>query len=268
MDFFKGHYFSFCGSSPESLAVIRKNPLYYGIQYNHAGQFFLSVDHSSVLTAEGPHAFITHPEAYFEYGCVENKPRHHTFICSYGERVEHYVRSGLLPLEKTASAVPIRNPEKFLQTMLAVIALSAQPTIVPRAVLLYEDLLLQMHESRQNEKKLPPFQEDCFRNLIASIRKHPEQEWDFRKEAEKLNITLVYFRRIFREHIGMPPNQFLIQCRLQYAAKLLISTHDPVGNIAETVGIGNMFYFSRLFKDKYQFSPLEYRKEFRGRFPC
>ena len=49
---------------------------------------------------------------------------------------------------------------------------------------------------------------------------------------------------------GLPPQQFLIQCRLQQAAALLVGTGEPVGVIAERVGIGNEFYFSRLLKAK------------------
>jgi len=266
MNFFAEHYISLCGSVPDSTEFVRNTPLYYGIQYNHSGRLYLSINHGKTVVVDGPYAFITHPDAYFEYGCVNGEPRHHSFICSYGSRIERYIQSGLMVPDRDPPLIRISSPEKFLQTMLAIIALTSCPAALPpRAVLLYEDLLLQMHESHRKEKKLPPFQEDFFKNLIDDVRKHPELEWNFEEEAVRCHVTPVHFRRLFKEVTGMPPLQFQIQCRLQHAAHLLISTHDSVGEIAESVGIGNPFYFSRLFKEKYLISPLEYRREYRGK---
>ena len=100
--------------------------------------------------------------------------------------------------------------------------------------------------------------------LIDEIRLNPQNDWDFEKEAEECHITPTHFRRLFKEAAGLPPLQFLLQNRLQKAAGLLIHTSDPVSIIAEESGIDNPFYFSRLFKEKYQISPLEYRREFTG----
>ena len=60
----------------------------------------------------------------------------------------------------------------------------------------------------------------------------------------------------------MPPQQFLIQNRLRKAAQELIHTQEPVKTIAANAGFDNPFYFSRLFRQKYQASPIQYRREF------
>lgn len=264
MNFFAEHYFSCWGSIPDDKRIYYNDPTYYGIQYNHSGEFFLSVNHGKKIIAEGPSVFITHPGAYFEYGCINNKPRHHNWICSYGNRIGTYISSGLLVLTTEPIIIPIRNPDKFLQTMLSIISLIEQPIIPQRAILLYEDLLLQIFESQQKIKTLPPFQDHVLKNLISEIRKHPEHDVDFNAAAEQCHVTLGQFRRIFRILTNMPPNQFLIHCRLQKASYLLLTTRDSIGNIAEEVGIGCPFYFSLLFKKKYFISPLEYRREFKG----
>ncbi len=266
MNFFSGHYISCCGSNHEHIGWTDRVPLYYGIQYNHSGKLYLRINHEKEYRVEGSYAFVTHPHAYFEYGNINGEPRSHNFICSYGERIKSYIKSGLLEPDRDPALIRIANPEKFLQTMLAIIAMARRPgPLSPRAILLYEDLLLQMYESGQSEKKLPPYQELFFKKLIEDIRKHPEEEWDFEREAEKCNITTTHFRRLFKEITDLPPRQFLIQCRLQHAAHHLIFSHDSIGEIAEKVGIENQFYFSRLFREKYLTSPLEYRREFTGK---
>ena len=264
MDFYAEQYFSCWGSIPDDRKIYHNAPTYYGIQYNHSGEFFLSVNHSKQIVAEGPCVFITHPGAYFEYGAINNKPRHHNWICSYGDRIKQYISGGLMPLITEPSIIKIRNPDKFLQTMRGIITLIEQPIMPPRTILLYEDLLLQIYESQQKKKKLPPFQDVVLKNLISEIMKHPEREFDFNEAAEQCHVTISHFRRIFRILTNMPPNQFLIHCRLQNAAYLLLTTHNSIGDIAEAVGIDSPFYFSLLFKKKYFISPLEYRREFKG----
>ncbi len=264
MNFFAEHYFSLYNSTPDHNGFSSHIPVYYGIQYNHAGRFFLSVNHGAKHIYEGAYAFITHPDAYFNYGNLPGETRHHNFICSYGRRVEDYVRTGLLPIDDLNPVRKIADPEHFLETMIRIMTIlrKSAPMTPPQAVLLYEDLLLQLYESQPLETPLPVFHEEYFRHLISEIRHHPERNWDFDRAAAKRNMTVTHFRRLFKAAAGIPPLQFLNHCRLELAARMLVETADPVRMIAEWVGIENEFYFSRIFKEKYRLPPLKYRQEF------
>ena len=265
MDFFAGHYFSLSGTMPENTATVRNVPLYYGIQFNYQGMMRLRIDNGPEYRIEGAYAFITHPGAFFEYGSVDRRPRHHNFICSYGARIQRYVEGGLMDLNPEHPLIPVRNPEQFLHTMHEIMALTSRVgPVPPRAVLLYEDLLLQLQESRESALKLPPYQRPNLEKLIGEIRANPENDWDFDSEARSCNVTPTHFRRLFRSMTGLPPSQFLIRNRLQKAAGLLIRSGESVGSIAAQCGFDNPFYFSRMFKEKYQVSPLDYRREFIG----
>lgn len=264
MNFFSEHEFVLSGSVPASLEVVHQEPIYYGIQFNYEGPFFLRIDHKTKYAVDGSYAFVTFPGAFFEYGSVDGQARHHNFICSAGKRIQQYIDGGLLRLEREKPLVPIRNPDKFLQLMLSIMDLTRHSEIVPpRAVLLYEELLLQLHESREKQQTVP-FQMPVLKSLIEGIRKHPEKSWDFEKEAGKCHISSTHFRRVFKAVTGVPPQQFLIINRLRKATELLVRTTEPVSTVGELCGIENMFYFSRVFKEKYKISPKEYRREFTG----
>lgn len=109
-----------------------------------------------------------------------------------------------------------------------------------------------------------------FSKILSHFPQNPDFQFRFnqsrhvsyRKKAEKCHITPTHFRRLFKELAGLPPQQFLIQSRLHKAAALLLSTGDTVKEIAHQTGWDNVFYFSRLFHQKYQVSPQQYRKEF------
>ncbi len=266
MDFFSGHHFSLYNSHPDFQGESHHVPVYYGIQYNHAGRFFLALDHGERQIYEGACVFISHPGPFFEYGTLPGETRHHNFLCSYGERVERYVATGLLPLDTVNPVRRVADPEHFLDTMLRIMKLLRchAPLTPPRAVLLYEDLLLQIHEAGSESPRLPSFHEEFFWQLVSAIRHHPEKAWDFSREASRRSLTAHHFRRLFKMVAGMPPQQFLIHCRLELAATLLAGSPLSISAVAEHCGIGNEFYFSRLFKEKYQLSPLRYRREFSG----
>ncbi len=60
--------------------------------------------------------------------------------------------------------------------------------------------------------------------------------------------------------MGVSPIVYLNQYRLTLASRLLKSTNDSIGAISAATGFADPFYFSRMFKDRFQLSPREYRK--------
>jgi AraC-like DNA-binding protein len=63
--------------------------------------------------------------------------------------------------------------------------------------------------------------------LAGRIRAAPEQDWDWETEAARCAVSLVHLRRRFREALGVPPHQFLLQTRMEAASRLLLSSDLP-----------------------------------------
>lgn len=76
--------------------------------------------------------------------------------------------------------------------------------------------------------------------------------------ACKLNVD--YFSRLFKSHTGMPPKSWLIEARLQRAARLLAYPERTIEDIAESCGFNCSFHFSRSFKNRFGMPPSNYRK--------
>ena len=81
--------------------------------------------------------------------------------------------------------------------------------------------------------------------------------------AEAAGFSEVHFRKLFKNHYGVSPKQYILNHRLHIAKKLLESTNDPIAKIASKCGFSTIFYFSKLFKDKMGVSPYEYRERHR-----
>ena len=267
MNYFNDIHFNIYHSFPKSRSQTHREPIYYSVQYNHSGRFYLQIGDGERLEAEGAWAFITHPGAFFHYGPLTST-RHHNFICcSYGPRIARYIESGLMPIRDEAPLIRIREPERFLELMLRIISLldnSAPSVPPPRAVLGFEELLLMLHDQGPAVLPAPAFQREYFTELVETVRRHPERQWNFAKCAANRHLSPAHFRRLFKVLTGMPPQHFLIQCRMRRAAELLLTTGRPVGEIARLVGVDSEFYFSRLFKSVYQIAPREYRREYTG----
>lgn len=79
--------------------------------------------------------------------------------------------------------------------------------------------------------------------------------------ARALGMNPVYFGRLFKKETGLRPMEWLNQRRLQMASQYLSSTSKSVAEIAQDCGFADQFYFSRVFRQHFSQSPLQYRKE-------
>lgn len=262
MDYFDGLSIALVGSHPKNQSLHRNQPRYYGIQYNHSGGLYLRVNRQTEYRVTGSWAFITYPGPFFEYGPLDQKPRWHCYVCFYGPRVEQYLGSGLLRATTESPLIHIANPGRFLETIETLKQGIASHLPNPaRQTHTLEDLLLQLHEQDGDSRNLP-YHGAEFATLIDEIDRHPERPWNLVEEARHLGLSATHFRRLFRQFVGLSPQQYLIQRRLRLAAELLTETDDLVRQVANQTGFHSEFYFSRLFKQTYDLAPLEYRREF------
>jgi len=236
------------------------SPMYYGIQYNQEGEIELKIGDGPRRIVSGPVAFITHPGTVFSYKLLPGARHYYYAVCFTGERVRKFIEGGLLSLAPVT--YPVHDSARFMQTILELIKMRrlGQQDI---CVNLVENLLLQLR--LPGERKFirqTPYQINALKSLAEKIRQDCSREWDFAREAGKMFITERHFRTLFTQVNYLPPQHFLLRIRLEQASKLLVYTKDPVSEIAGKCGFRDDFYFSRLFKKYYRFSPRRYRKEF------
>ena len=70
---------------------------------------------------------------------------------------------------------------------------------------------------------------------------------------------------IFRKHTGVTTGQYLAQCRVAEAQRLLISTEATTTDIAHRAGFGSTSRFYATFLEHCQLAPAAYRRVLRGR---
>ncbi|RZL18805.1 MAG: AraC family transcriptional regulator [Pedobacter sp.] len=72
------------------------------------------------------------------------------------------------------------------------------------------------------------------------------------------------FRKAFKKLVGISPNQYHLDLRLDKAKDLLNSTNLTINEVAYKTGFSSIFYFSRLFKKRNGVPPKYFRKSNEG----
>ncbi len=78
--------------------------------------------------------------------------------------------------------------------------------------------------------------------------------------AAAFERTPHHLSRRFQEETGFSLPEYLRRRRLEQARRLLLSTTLPITEIATRCGFTSSGYFSRLFHQRFQFTPVAYRK--------
>lgn len=77
--------------------------------------------------------------------------------------------------------------------------------------------------------------------------------------AQLAHKSLSSFKREFEEFYGTTPGKWILERRLERAKRLLQTSQKTVSEITFECGFKNVSHFSRIFKEKFKWSPTEYR---------
>lgn len=103
------------------------------------------------------------------------------------------------------------------------------------------------------------------KNALYYVQKFYDHEISIQRAAEQCGFSESHFMKLFKEFTGISFNAYLVNYRLDIAAKQLAETDFKVIDIAENCGFHNQSYFTRAFRKKYRQTPLAYRKAARKR---
>ena len=68
-------------------------------------------------------------------------------------------------------------------------------------------------------------------------------------------ISPAYFRRIFNANVGLTPQKYIEERRLEYALDIIKEHKYPISKVAQMCGYTDPLYFGKVFKKKYGVSP-------------
>ena len=102
---------------------------------------------------------------------------------------------------------------------------------------------------------------DKLKNLLLHIQSNYDSAITIKDVAAICGFSSSHFMKLFKELTGKSFSQYLIDYRLEIAARQLVETSHKIIDLAENVGFHNVSYFSRAFHAKYGETPSAYRKK-------
>ncbi len=106
--------------------------------------------------------------------------------------------------------------------------------------------------------------DDCRHEVISEalqlIGSGYAENLSLSRVAAQVHLNPVYLSRLFHEQTGRTFSEHLIQVRMQAAARLLESSHQPIYEVCSRVGYTDVKHFYKVFKAATGFTPSEYRE--------
>jgi len=125
------------------------------------------------------------------------------------------------------------------------------------------DYLNKLYEHR-NEKENIKDISNAIPEICSFIKANYNKEISLTWLAEKYNVNPNYLSEVFKEKTGVNFKDYLLETRMQVAKELLTSTKMSIKDISFATGYNSQGYFQKVFKKRYNLTPMDYRATFSG----
>lgn len=105
---------------------------------------------------------------------------------------------------------------------------------------------------------------DTIHQLKQFIMEYSHEDITLDALAKKVGLSPIYISKMFKEKQGVNYIDFLTECRIEKAKKLMGDPEKSIKEITFEVGYHDPNYFSKVFKKMCHVSPKEYRKTLLG----
>lgn len=118
-----------------------------------------------------------------------------------------------------------------------------------------------------NQSKACPLQESesigdpILDSLLTYVNNNLEQNLSLDDLASYANVSKRHINNLFKKHLHVTPNNYIVQARLNLAKRLIIYTRDELTAISKKCGFNNYSYFANVFKKYCGMSPLQMRRK-------
>ena len=208
--------------------------------------------------------FVTKPEEDIWYQADQQDPWSYCWMSYGGNNAQRYTESA--GFVSGVNWLPCSlEQDRFYDLVKRVLD---QPNLnrasdLLRLGLLVEYLALAI-ESNYRSEKLPrresEYSTDVYVEYAATYIRENFASAKISDVAAYIGIHRSYLTNIFKEKMGISPQEYLMQCRMKQARALLLETDLAVQEVGLRVGYDNALTFSKIFKAYYNASPKHYRQ--------
>lgn len=103
-----------------------------------------------------------------------------------------------------------------------------------------------------------------FRPVIQKMDSFFKESPSVAELAQVIGISKEHFSRLFKQHLGISPHEYMLKKKIELAKQLLLKTRMQVKEISYNCGFSEPYYFSRSFSKYTGLSPSDFRAHYKN----
>ncbi|URN95674.1 MAG: response regulator [Candidatus Pristimantibacillus lignocellulolyticus] len=119
-------------------------------------------------------------------------------------------------------------------------------------------LLLNLDEETKGQK--PNIQNPYIESALNYILTNLHMPITIKEVAAHVHLNPSYFSVLFKENTGKSFSDYITDCRMIAAKKMLLESHDSLDEITASIGLQTTSYFIKMFKKLEGLTPKQYRE--------
>ncbi|TVY06688.1 AraC family transcriptional regulator [Paenibacillus cremeus] len=208
-------------------------------------------------------SFFIFPGELVSYGSDEHEPWAYRWVGFKGARADEYLQQLEISQHQPVTAAKQQRRMAALYHQIERTLQAAKPGTDMQAgaylrLLFAEYAQDQAGEAVQNEESSIIVQQ--VEQAIRWLTLQYYQPISIEQMAQSLGYHRTHLSKMFKQHTGMSPMQFLLKIRME-RAKLLLQEPLTIEQVASSVGFSDALYFSKQFKKWFGKSPSDYRHD-------
>ena len=123
----------------------------------------------------------------------------------------------------------------------------------------YVELIAAISEVVNNHATVEKGYSPMISNCVSYINSHVQKKLNLSILADICNVSGRWLSKCFRKEVGVAIPDYINNIKLQRSTQLLLYSNATIEEISDFFSFSNQSYYSKLFKEKYSCTPLEYR---------
>lgn len=230
---------------------------HYLIHYviNGKGKFIINKQEYLINAKQG---FLIVPDTISFYQADNDEPWFYIWLGFNGLMAETYLKRSGLSINNPVFSYAGNELEEIIRKMISLKEINSTNQMLLTGYLYH--FLAYISKVQEQDKAKHISKNKYIKLALDYITYNYSRQISIEKISEYIGLDRTYFFTIFKKEMGISPQKYLINFRLNQACKLMKNTELSIAEISRSVGYQDPLYFSKLFKKEKGLSPSKYRK--------
>lgn len=235
----------------------------YVLHYVLSGKGVFSVGGQDYKISKGE-AFLIEPNVRAQYRADADEPWTYLWVGFDGECADAYLRE----MKLLGAKKPVFTITKGLELKQIVMEMLKHNTVGVENEFALQGLLCKFFSivssevTRRGKKAEDDSKQNYYiKKAIEFIRDNYSNGINVTDISDYVGLNRSYLFTLFQDHLGISPQKYLSNFRLERACELLKATNYSIEDISYSCGYRDPLVFSKAFKKLYGVSPLKFRKD-------